>query len=83
MQNKCHEQNILLYVLFIEFNKAFIMLSREILWTELKKFEGSDGGGGGSGDDNDNKTTVTTKTAQTTKTTMNQIRGKKTTITNK
>ena len=38
IQEKCMEQNMELYVVFIDFTKAFDTVSREGLWCVLKKF---------------------------------------------
>ena len=38
IQEKCTEQNMELYAVFIDFTKAFDTVSREALWSVLKKF---------------------------------------------
>ena len=38
VQEKCLEQNMPLYVIFIDFTKAFDTVSREALWVVLQKF---------------------------------------------
>ena len=38
IQEKCSEQNMELYIVFIDFTKAFDTVSREGLWSVLKKF---------------------------------------------
>jgi len=38
IQDKCQEQNMPLYAVFIDFSKAFDTVSREGLWKVLKKF---------------------------------------------
>ena len=38
VQEKCIEQNMPLYVVFIDFSKAFDTVSRQKLWQVLKKY---------------------------------------------
>lgn len=38
VQEKCIEQNMPLYMVFIDFSKAFDSLSRQGLWSVLKKY---------------------------------------------
>ena len=38
VQEKCIEQNMPLYMVFIDFTKAFYNVSRQGLWSVLKKY---------------------------------------------
>jgi len=37
IQEKCIEQNMPLYMVFVDFTKAFDTVNRSLLWTILKK----------------------------------------------